>query len=157
MKTAMTVTRILLGVFFILSGIANYLHFRDSGGLLETLLTAKLKLWGLGFEGIGPIPAFLALPYAYLLPAVEIAAGLLFIIDRWVKWAGLLLILMLTSFIMAFGLFPAAGLLPNNESSWDKNVFLILNVWACIAWDRYRQLEVAADSRSATHMNALHK
>lgn len=139
MKTALTTTRILLGVFFVFSGIANYLHFRDCGGLLETLVSTKLKLWGLGFGGIGPLPSLLALPYAYLLPAVEIVVGLLFVLNRWVQWAGVLMLLMLASFIFAFGLFPAAGLFPNNESTWDKNVFIMLDVWICIAWNRYNE------------------
>jgi uncharacterized membrane protein YphA (DoxX/SURF4 family) len=136
MKTTLTTTRVLLGTFFILSGIANYLHFQDSGGLLETLLSAKLKLWGLGFPGIGPLPTFLALPYAYLLPAVEILTGLLFVVNRWVQWAGILMLLMLASFIMAFGLFPSSGLFPNNQSTWDKNVFIMFLVWICVVWDR---------------------
>ncbi len=138
---AATTARLLLGIFFVLSGIANYLHFAEPGGLLETITTQKLKLWGLGFEGIGPIPAVLALPYAYLLPAVEIAVGVLFLIDRWVKWAGLLMLLMLTSFILAFGLFPKAGLFPSNESTWDKNVFIMLVVWLVVAYADARDTE----------------
>ncbi|MBW4698275.1 MAG: DoxX family membrane protein [Aphanocapsa lilacina HA4352-LM1] len=138
LQTTLTATRIVLGVFFVLSGIANSLHFYDSGGLLETLSTAKLRLWGLGFEGIGPLPAWMALPYAYLLPAVEIAAGTLFALGRWTKFAGALMLLMLSSFILAFGLFPAAGLFPSNESTWDKNVFIMINVWICMVWEEVK-------------------
>ncbi|WP_164928707.1 DoxX family membrane protein [Gloeobacter violaceus] len=138
LDTTLTATRIVLGVFFVLSGIANYLHFYESGGLLETLLSAKLRLWGLGFGGIGPLPAWMALPYAYLLPAVEIAAGTLFALGRWTKYAGALMLLMLLSFILAFGLFPAAGLFPSNESTWDKNVFIMIAVWICMVWEEVK-------------------
>ncbi len=137
LKTAVSTTRILLGIFFLISGIANYLHFNDDGGLLETLTTSKLRLWGFGFGGIGPLPAFIALPYAYLLPLVEIIVGILFIINRWVRWAGIIMMLMLFSFIIAFGLVGPNGLFPNNESSWDKNVFLLTDAWICAAYDDY--------------------
>lgn len=137
LKTSVLTTRVLLGVFFFISGIANYLHFYDKGGLLETITTSKLKLWGFGFEGIGPLPALFALPYAYLLPLVEIIVGILFILNRQVKWAGIIMMLMLFSFIIAFGLVGPNGLLPNNESSWDKNVFLMTSAWVCVAYDDY--------------------
>jgi len=135
LRTAVATTRILLGVFFIVSAIANTIHFYDQGGLLETVTTSKLRLWGFGFEGIGPLPALIALPYAYLLPLVELIVGVLFVINRWVRWAGIVMILMLFSFILAFGLVGPNGLFPNNESSWDKNVFLITSAWICVAYD----------------------
>lgn len=137
-KTAIATTRILLGVFFIISAIANTIHFYDKGGLLETITTSKLKLWGLGFEGIGPLPPFMALPYAYLLPPAELIVGVLFVINRWVRWAGIVMMLMLFSFILAFGLVGPNGLFPNNESSWDKNVFLLTAAWICAAYDDFR-------------------
>lgn len=151
LHTTLTATRILLGVFFVLSGIANYIHFHDSGALLETVLTQKLKLWGLGFGGVGPLPPLLALPYAYLLPAVEILAGILFVVNRWTTYAGALMLLMLFSFIVAFGLFPAAGLFPNNESTWDKNVFIMVLVWICVVWGEVKpQLAIPTPERPAS-------
>lgn len=137
LKTAVLTTRFLLGVFFFIAGIANYLHFYEDSGLLATVTTSKLKLWGFGFEGIGPLPALIALPYAYFLPLVEIIVGILFVINRWVKWAGFVMLVMLFSFILAFGLF-SAGLFPSNAPSFDKNVFLITSTWICIAFDDYR-------------------
>ena len=156
LKNAVTITRILLGVFFFISGIANYLHLHDKGGLLETVTTSKLKLWGFGFEGIGPLPALIALPYAYLLPLAEIIVGILFVINRWIKWAGIVMMLMLFSFIIAFGLVGENGLFPNNESSWDKNVFLLASVWICIAYDDYvakRQQKMQAVASQETGMS----
>lgn len=138
LRLAISTTRILLGIFFFVSAIANTIHFYDTGGLLETITQTKLKLWGFGFEGIGPLPAFVALPYAYLLPVVELIVGILFVINRWVRWAGLVMMLMLFSFILAFGLVGANGLFPNNESSWDKNVFLMASAWICVAYDDYQ-------------------
>jgi len=135
LRTAVATTRILLGVFFIVSAIANTIHFYDTGGLLETITQSKLKLWGFGFEGIGPLPPLIALPYAYLLPIVELIVGVLFVINRWVRWAGIVMLLMLFSFILAFGLVGSNGLFPNNESSWDKNVFLMTSAWICVAYD----------------------
>jgi uncharacterized membrane protein YphA (DoxX/SURF4 family) len=136
-KIEIATTRVLLGLFFVLSGIANYLYFNAPGGFFETVTQLKLHLWGWGFEGIGPLPAILAYPYAYLLPATEMITGVLFIVNRQVRWAGIAMMLMLTSFILAFGLIGRHGLLPNNEGNWDKNVFLLLCAWICAAYDHY--------------------
>jgi hypothetical protein len=43
---------------------------------------------------------------------------------------------MLASFILAFGLFASTGLFPNNQSTWDKNVFIMFLVWICVVWDK---------------------
>ena len=136
-RVAIATMRILLGIFFILSGIANAIYFNTEGGLLATVTGSKLRLWGFGFEGVGPLPPLLALPYAYLLIPVELVAGFLFIINRWVRWAGILIMLMLLSFILAFGLVPPDGLLPNNQANWDKNVFMLIGAWICAAYDHY--------------------
>ena len=136
-RLSITTMRVLLGLFFILSGIANYLYFNAPGGFLETVTQLKLKLWGWGFEGIGPLPAILAYPYAYLLPITEIVVGTLFVINRWVRWAGIIMMLMLLSFVLAFGLIGPNGLLPNNQGNWDKNVFMLLGAWVCAAYDHY--------------------
>jgi uncharacterized membrane protein YphA (DoxX/SURF4 family) len=136
-KSAIATMRVLLGLFFVLSGIANYLYFHVPGGFFETVTQLKLKLWGWGFEGIGPLPAILSYPYAYLLPATEIMVGTLFMVNRWVRWAGIIMMLMLLSFILAFGLVGPHGLLPNNEGNWDKNVFLLIGAWICAAYDHY--------------------
>ena len=136
-RTAIATNRVLLGLFFILSAIANAIYFNSEGGLLQIVLQSKLSLWGWGFEGIGPLPPILAYPYAYLLIPVEIVVGVLFIINRWVRWAGILMMLMLVSFILAFGLFPADGILPKNQANWDKNVFLLTGAWICTAYDHY--------------------
>jgi uncharacterized membrane protein YphA (DoxX/SURF4 family) len=137
LKISIATMRVLLGLFFILSGIANYIYFRAPGGFFETVTQSKLALWGWGFQGIGPLPAFLALPYAYLLPATEMAVGVAFVIDRWVRWAGIVMMLMLLSFILAFGLIGPNGLLPNNQGNWDKNVFMLIGAWICAAYDRH--------------------
>lgn len=136
-KQAIATMRILLGLFFILSGIANYLYFNASGGFFETVTQSKLRLWGWGFAGIGPLPSILSYPYAYLLPAAEMVVGVLFIVNRWVRWAGIIMMLMLASFILAFGLIGSDGLLPNNQGNWDKNVFMLLGAWICAAYDHY--------------------
>lgn len=132
------IMRVMLGVFFILSGIANSIHFNSPGGFFETITQSKLRLWGLGFEGIGPLPGFIAIPYAYLLPGAEIIAGALLVINRLVRWAGLVIMMMLFSFIIAFGLFNPNGLLPNNQSNWDKNTFMLVGAWICVAYDQYQ-------------------
>lgn len=63
---------------------------------------------------------------------------MLFVINRQVRWAGILMMLMLLSFILAFGLVGLDGLIPNNQASWDKNVFLLVGAWICTAYDHYR-------------------
>jgi uncharacterized membrane protein YphA (DoxX/SURF4 family) len=136
-RHSVTTMRILLGLFFVLSGIANYLYFNAPGGFFETVTQLKLKLWGWGFEGIGPLPPFLAYPYAYLLPMTEMVVGVLFMINRFVRWAGVVMMLMLLSFILAFGLIGPDGLIPNNQGNWDKNVFMLLGAWICAAYDHY--------------------
>lgn len=137
-RIAIAINRVLLGLFFILSGIANYIYFYAPGGFFETITQGKLRLWGWGFEGVGPLPALLALPYAYLLPATEMIVGILFVINRWVRWAGIIMMLMLLSFILAFGLIGPDGLLPNNQGNWDKNVFMLMGAGICAAYDNYR-------------------
>jgi uncharacterized membrane protein YphA (DoxX/SURF4 family) len=136
-RRSVTTMRVLLGLFFVLSGIANYLYFNAPGGFFETVTQLKLKLWGWGFEGIGPLPPPLAYPYAYLLPIAEIVVGVLFMINRFVRWAGIVMMLMLLSFILAFGLIGPNGLLPNNQGNWDKNVFMLVGAWTCAAYDHY--------------------
>ncbi|KAM3098220.1 DoxX family protein [Phormidesmis sp. 146-12] len=136
-RLSLTTMRVLLGIFFILSGIANYLYFNAPGGFFETVTQLKLKLWGWGFEGIGPLPAILAVPYAYLLPTTEMIVGILFVINRFVRWAGIVMMLMLFSFIIAFGLIGPDGLIPNNQGNWDKNVFMLIGAWICAAYDHY--------------------
>ena len=137
-RTSIATMRILLGIFFILGAISNFIYLREPGGLLETVTTFRLRLWGFGFEGIGPLPAFLAYPYAFLLSPVELVVGVLFVVNRLVRWAGILMMLMLLSFILAFGLVGPDGLIPNNQASWDKNVFLLVGAWICTAYDHYR-------------------
>ncbi|MEM8810117.1 MAG: DoxX family protein [Cyanobacteria bacterium P01_G01_bin.38] len=138
LKISISTMRIMLGIFFILSGIANYLHFYEPGGFFETITQSKLRLWGFGFEGIGPLPALLSLPYAYLLPAAEMVAGVLFVVNRLVRWAGIVLMLMLFSFVIAFGLVGPNGLVPSNQANWDKNTFMLVGAWICVAYDRYQ-------------------
>lgn len=136
-RTSIAAMRILLGVFFVLSAIANLIYLRAPGGLLETALTLPLRLWGFGFEGIGPLPPLIAYPYAFLLPPFQLIVGTLFVINRQVRWAGIVMMLMLLSFILAFGLVGPDGLLPNNQANWDKNVFMLLGAWICTAYDHY--------------------
>lgn len=137
-RVSIATMRILLGVFFLLSAIANTIYFNSEGGLLQTVLQSPLRLWGWGFEGVGPLPPLIALPYAYLLPPAQVVVAVLFIINRWVRWAAIVMILMLISFILAFGLFPPDGIIPNNQANWDKNVFMALGAWICGAYDHYR-------------------
>jgi hypothetical protein len=122
-RTSIAAMRILLGVFFVLSAIANLIYLRTPGGLLETAHNLPLRLWGFGFEGIGPLPPIIAYPYTFLLPPFQLIVGTLFVINRQVRWAGVVMLLLL-SFILAFGLVGSDGLLPNNQASWDKNVCL---------------------------------
>jgi uncharacterized membrane protein YphA (DoxX/SURF4 family) len=136
-KLSISTMRVLLGLFFVLSGIANYLYFHAPGGFFETVTQSKLALWGWGFKGIGPLPALLSYPYAYLLPATEMIVGVLFMVNRLVRYAGIVMMLMLLSFVLAFGLIGPSGLLPNNKGNWDKNVFMLLGAWICAAYDHY--------------------
>jgi hypothetical protein len=46
LNTAVTINRVTLGIFFFLSGIANYLNFSIKNGFYQTVLTQKLQLWG---------------------------------------------------------------------------------------------------------------
>jgi uncharacterized membrane protein YphA (DoxX/SURF4 family) len=144
LKKAMVINRITMGVFFFLSGIANYLNFNVENGFYQTVFTLKLQLWGpfpAGWEGIGPLPAILAIPYAWLLPLAEIVVGALFALGYWVRWTGLLLILMTFSIVLAFGIIPAGSLFPNAAESFNKNILFMTLIWMCIAYE--------ADTRKA--------
>jgi uncharacterized membrane protein YphA (DoxX/SURF4 family) len=138
LKKAMTINRIILGMFFFFSGVANYLNFSVPNGFYQTVLNLKLQLWGpfpAGWEGIGPLPAFIAIPYAWLLPGAEIVVGLLFALGFWVRWTGLILIAMTLSIVLAFGIIPAGTLFPNGAESFNKNILFMTLIWIYIAYD----------------------
>lgn len=46
LKVSIATMRILIGVLFLLSGIANYIYLNAEGGLVQTLMQSKLLLWG---------------------------------------------------------------------------------------------------------------
>lgn len=134
----MLLNRITVGIFFLLSGIANYLNFNVENGFYQTVQTLKLQLWGpfpAGWEGIGPLPPLFAIPYAWLLPLAEIVLGALFALGYWVRWTGLLLILMTFSIVLAFGIIPAGSLFPNGAESFNKNILFMTLIWMCIAYE----------------------
>jgi uncharacterized membrane protein YphA (DoxX/SURF4 family) len=138
LKKAMMVNRIIMGIFFLVSGIANYLNFSVPNGFYQTVVTLKLQLWGpfpAGWEGVGPLPAVIAVPYAWALPGAEIVFGLLFALGFWVRWTGLILILMTLSIVLAFGIIPAGSLFPNGAESFNKNIIFMTLIWICIAYD----------------------
>ena len=138
LKKAMLLNRVTMGVFFFFSGIANYLNFNVANGFYQTVLTQKLQLWGpfpAGWEGIGPLPAWIAIPYAWLLPLAEIVLGALFALGFWVRWTGILLILMTFSIILAFGIIPAGSLFPNAAESFNKNILFMTLIWMCMAYE----------------------
>ncbi|MEH2248515.1 DoxX protein [Nostoc sp.] len=143
LRTAVVVNRVTIGVFFFLSGIGNYLNFSITKGFYQTVLTQKLQIIGPGippgWEGIGPLPSLIAIPYSWLLPLAEIVLGALFALNFWVRWTGLLLILMTFSIILAFGLIPAGSLFPNAAESFNKNILFMTSIWICIAYEAYEQ------------------
>lgn len=143
LRTTIVANRITLGIFFFLSGIANYLNFSVSNGFYQTVLTQKLQIIGPnippGWEGIGPLPGFIAIPYAWLLPLAEIALGALFALNYWVRWTGLLLIVMTFSIILAFGIVPAGSLFPNAAESFNKNILFMTLIWICIAYEAHEE------------------
>lgn len=138
LKKAMIINRVTMGVFFFLSGISNYLNFNVENGFYHTVLTLKLQLWGpfpAGWEGVGPLPPLIAIPYAWLLPLAEIVLGVLFALGFWIRWTGLLLILMTFSIVLAFGIIPAGSLFPNAAESFNKNIMFMTLIWMCIAYE----------------------
>ncbi|MBD2207910.1 DoxX family membrane protein [Calothrix sp. FACHB-1219] len=143
LRMAVTVSRITMGVFFFLSGIANYLNFSVPNGFYQTVLTLKLQIIGPGippgWEGVGPLPWLFAIPYAWLLPLAELVLGGLFALNYWVRWTGLLLILMTISIVLAFGIVPSGTLFPNGVESFNKAALFIPLIWTCIAYDAYEQ------------------
>lgn len=143
LRTTIVANRITLGIFFFLSGIANYLNFSVSNGFYQTVLTQKLQIIGPnippGWEGIGPLPGFIAIPYAWLLPLAEIVLGALFALNYWVRWTGLLLIVMTFSIILAFGIVPAGSLFPNAAESFNKNILFMTLIWICIAYEAHEE------------------
>lgn len=138
LKKAVTINRIILGLFFFFSGIANYLNFNVPNGFYQTVLNQRLQLWGpfpMGWEGTPPLPGFIAIPYAWLLPLAEMVIGLLFALGFWVRWTGLILWFMTLSIVLAFGILPAGTLFPNGAESFNKNILFITLIWMCIAYE----------------------
>jgi uncharacterized membrane protein YphA (DoxX/SURF4 family) len=154
LHTAVAVNRVTLGLFFFVSGISNYLNFSIKNGFYQTVLTQKLQLWGpfpAGWQGVGPLPEIIAVPYGWLLPLAEIVLGALFALNFWIEWTGLLIILMTFSIILAFGVIPAGTLFPNAAESFNKNIFFMTLVWICIAYDRYAKKMSQRRARSAEY------
>ncbi|MFN6501685.1 MAG: DoxX protein [Nostoc sp. DedQUE01] len=143
LRTAVVVSRVIMGVFFFLSGITNYLNFSVPNGFYQTVLIQKLQIIGPGippgWEGLGPLPWLIAIPYAWLLPLAEILLGALFAINYWVRWTGLLLILIAFSITLAFGIVPAGSLFPNGAESFNKTILFMALIWICIAYDAHEQ------------------
>ncbi len=138
LKKAVALNRITIGLFFLLSGIGNYLNFNVANGFYQTVLSQKLQLWGpfpTGWEGVGPLPALIAIPYAWLLPLAEIVFGTLFALGFWVRWTGLILILMTFSITIAFGIIPGGSLFANGVESFNKNIFFMTLIWMIIAYE----------------------
>jgi uncharacterized membrane protein YphA (DoxX/SURF4 family) len=138
LKKAVTINRILVGLFFFLSGIGNYLNFNVANGFYQTVLTQRLQLWGPfpeWWHGLPPLPALIAVPYAWLLPLAEIVLGILFALGFWVRWTGLILILMTFSITIAFGIIPGGSLFANGVESFNKNIFFMTLVWIIIAYE----------------------
>jgi uncharacterized membrane protein YphA (DoxX/SURF4 family) len=161
LKKALTINRILMGMFFFFSGVANYLNFSVPNGFYQTVVTLKLQLWGpfpAGWEGIGPLPALIAIPYAWLLPGAEIVFGLLFALGFWVRWTGLILIFMTLSIVLAFGIIPAGSLFPNGAESFNKNILFMTLIWICIAYDveakKFQARRLAERSKQLTAISS---
>jgi uncharacterized membrane protein YphA (DoxX/SURF4 family) len=158
LKKAMLWNRIIMGLFFFVSGIANYLNFNVENGFYQTVLTLKLQLWGpfpSGWEGIGPLPPLFAIPYAWLLPLAEIMLGALFALGFWVRWTGLLLILLTGSIVLAFGIIPAGSLFPNAAESFNKNILFMTLIWMCVAYEADTQKAKMRRTVERTYFRAL--
>jgi uncharacterized membrane protein YphA (DoxX/SURF4 family) len=137
LKKAVTFNRITLGLFFFLSGIGNYLNFNVENGFYHTVITQRLQLWGpfpASWHGLPPLPAFISVPYAWLLPLAEIVFGILFALGFWVRCTGLILILMTFSITIAFGIIPGGSLFANGVESFNKNIFFMTLIWMIIAY-----------------------
>ncbi len=138
LKKAVALNRITMGLFFFLSGIGNYLNFNVENGFFHTVLTQRLLLWGpfpAGWEGTPPLPPLLAIPYAWLLPLTEIVVGALFAMGFWVRWTGLLLILMTFSITLAFGIIPGGSLFANGVETFNKNIMFMTLIGMVIAYE----------------------
>lgn len=61
------------------------------------------------------LPAHLATLYGILLPYTEVAVGILLLIGIWTTGAAIMASLLLLSFVIAIGLFPARGDLYNKD------------------------------------------
>jgi uncharacterized membrane protein YphA (DoxX/SURF4 family) len=138
LKKAVALNRITIGLFFFLSGIGNYLNFNVENGFYQTVLTQRLQLWGpfpAGWTGLPPLPHFISIPYAWLLPLAEIIFGVLFALGFWVRWTGLILILITFSIVIAFGMIPGGSLFANGVESFNKNILFMTLIWLCIAYE----------------------
>jgi uncharacterized membrane protein YphA (DoxX/SURF4 family) len=138
LKKAVTLNRVLLGLFFFLSGIGNYLNFNVPNGFYQTVLNQRLLLWGPfpeGWMGTPPLPPLLAILYAWLLPLAEMVIGLLFALGFWVRWTGLILFFMTFSIVLAFGIIPAGTLFGNGAECFNKNIFFMSLIWMCVAYE----------------------
>lgn len=86
--------RLPVGIYFVLAGL---LILKDPTGFVAEVHNMKI------------LPPHAGTIYAIMLPYVQIAAGGLLIIGMWTTLAAGLISLMLLSFVLAFGLYPAGS------------------------------------------------
>ena len=96
MGIAVGMTRVVMGVYFVLSGMASYVAIET---FREVVKGKSLELLGLDLFQLPPLPESVAVPFAYVIPGLQILAGTLFAMGLWVKWTGIAMILMLLTVI----------------------------------------------------------
>ena len=104
-----TLVRIALGSYFVIAGMAKMDHIPQ---FVEFILQTNV------------LNQYMARLYGNLLPYFEIVAGGLLVIGFWTTLAAMLTTLMLTSFIMAMGVFPHSPTPFGTEKLFNKDIIL---------------------------------
>lgn len=96
-KASSLIVRLPLGLFFLLAGVAKVSGDAGVAGFVETVKSFEI------------LPDSLATVYGYVLPYAEIVVGAAAIVGFWTPLAGLLMSLMLLSFVIATGVKGGGG------------------------------------------------
>ena len=102
-KASTLFIRVPLGLFFLMAGFAKA---GDPQSFVELVRSFAI------------LPESLASIYGFVVPYLEILLGAAVILGLWTKWAGLIMSLLLLSFIIATGINP-------NSAPFNKDIILL--------------------------------
>jgi uncharacterized membrane protein YphA (DoxX/SURF4 family) len=118
--------RVGLGAYFVLAGLVK----------IDSIVAFVNEV-----RSFGILPDQLAIVYGHLLPYAEITVGTLLLLGYWTTAAAISASVLLSSFIIALGLFPNSGRLFNKDVILlGAALSLLYSGAGAVSVDRFRKL-----------------